>query len=626
MCGINGIYDFRKREPVDEELLLRMRDVQEHRGPDECGVHIDGALGFGHRRLSIIDLASGQQPLTNEDGTVWITFNGEIFNHAELRNELVQKGHSFRTHSDTEVIVHLYEQEGVDCARRLRGQFAFAIWDAPHQRLFMARDQLGILPLHYAVNGGRIIFASEIKALLEDTSVARDIDLQALADYMTYDYVPAPRTIFAAIQKLPAGHSLVCERGEVSTSRYWSIQYQEDTESSEEEFLERIEAKLAEAVKIRLMSEVPLGAYLSGGIDSSTIVALMSQVMDEPVKTFSIGFGEKDYDEVENARVVAKHFGTDHHELIVTSETKELLPRLVSQFDEPFADPSAIPTYYVSKMAREHVTVCLSGDGGDETFAGYTRYLNARKAHAGKAFAVPAPLRAAVFGSLDNVLPRGVPGKHRALRASARTPAELYGIVKGYMHPSRRDGLLSPDVLATLASQRPYEIIQRLYEEAGDVDYVSRLQYIDTHSYLPDNILVKTDRTSMMSSLENRVPLLDHELMELVATTPVTLRIRGNEQKYALRKILKKYVPDEVLARRKQGFGVPLKHWFEQDWKEHTREALLDIDSFVRRYFNVNELQHLVEKHEAKRQNYATVLYRLLILEEWSRSVTPVGV
>jgi asparagine synthase (glutamine-hydrolysing) len=603
---------------VDEDLLVRMRDVMPHRGPDESGVHVHGNVGLAHRRLSIIDLESGQQPLCNEDGTVWITFNGEIFNHDELRDELIAKGHRFKTRSDTEVIVHLYEEEGIDCPKRLRGQFAFGIWDGPRQRLMLARDRLGILPLSYVQEPHRLLFGSEIKVLLADPGVRRDIDLTALVEYMTYDYVPAPRSIFESVRKLPAGHVLVCEKGEVSVRRYWSLRYEEDSETSEEEFLEKVEAKLQEAIRIRLMSEVPLGAFLSGGIDSSLIVALMSEAMTEPVKTFSIGFGEEDFDELKYAKVVADRFGTEHHEFVVTSETKELLPRLVQQFDEPFADPSAIPTYYVCKMAREHVTVCLSGDGGDEAFAGYSRYRRARDLF-DKVFTIPTALRKSVFSSLGRWMPYGTPGKHAALLRSARTPAELYGIVKGYTHPVRRNPLLNADVRKSLRYERPYELIENLYEEAGNVDYVSRLQYVDIFSYLPDNILVKTDRTSMLNSLETRVPLLDYQLLELAATTPMSLRMRDGQQKYALKRILSKYLPQAFLDRKKTGFGVPLKYWFERDWKDHTADVLLDPQGFCGTYFDMKKVAALLENHTSKRQNFSKILYRLLVLEEWSR-------
>ena len=619
MCGINGVYHFNIDERVDETLLLNMRDTMSHRGPDEQGHYLKDRIGFGHQRLSIIDLTSGQQPLCNEDGTVWITYNGEIFNFESLRHRLLQKGHLFKTQCDTEVIVHLYEEYGPDCVKQLRGQFAFAIWDERQQRLMLARDRLGILPLSYAVDQGRLIFASEIKAILQDRHLSREIDLQALSDYLTYHYIPAPKTIFKQIRKLPPAHILLCDQDGISLQRYWTLQYQPDEKMSEIDFIEQIREKLCEAVQIRLMSDVPLGAFLSGGIDSSAVVAFMSQVMDQPVKTFSIGFGAQDYNELEYARLVAKQFGTDHHEFIVTSETKTLLPKLVRQFDEPFADPSAIPTYYVSKMAREHVTVCLSGDGGDETFAGYTRYV--RAIHANNQMGrVPPQLRSPIFGPISQAMPIGMRGKRFALRAGTKTPAELYGVVHGYMHPSERNAFLSTEVKMTLNGDRPYDRLQSLYAEAAPVDYLSRIQYIDFMSYLPDDILTKVDRTSMLNSLETRVPLLDYELLELVAKTPSHLRMSNFEQKYIFKQILKSYLPNEILYRRKQGFGLPLKHWFEHDWQDYTADILLDPQSYSRTYFALDRIQPLLKQHTANKQDFSLLLYKILVFEEWARA------
>lgn len=618
MCGINGIYHFNLDEPVDKATLLQMRDVIYHRGPDEAGCYINGRIGFGHRRLSIIDLRNGQQPLCNEDGTVWITYNGEVFNYEALRQDLLAKGHQFKTRCDTEVIIHLYEQYGVDCVKKLRGQFAFAIWDGRQQRLLLARDRLGILPLSYALDNGRLIFASEIKAILQDKRISREIDLAALSDYLTYHYIPAPKTIFQQIRKLPPGHMLVCEQGTISVQRYWTLKYQPDNEISEADYIEKIRQKLLESVKIRLMSDVPLGAFLSGGIDSSVVVAFMSQVMDQPVKTFSIGFGEQDFDELRYARRVAQHFSTDHHEFIVTSETKELLPQLVRQFDEPFADASAIPTYYVSKMARDHVTVCLSGDGGDETFAGYHHYKVAVRLH-NRLSPIPPFVRKPVFGAINHLIPDGVRGKRFALQASMASPAESYGVIHGYLHPSERDQFLSNEVKAALRHEHPYELLQHLYDESGPVDHLTRLQYVDFMSYLPDDILVKVDRTSMLNSLETRVPLLDYELLELVATTPAHLRMRGFEQKYILKQVVKDLLPAEILNRPKQGFGVPLKYWFESDWNDYAAKILLDPQAISRRLFNRKYVETLVNNHSSHLKNFSMSLYKLLIFEEWGR-------
>jgi asparagine synthase (glutamine-hydrolysing) len=616
MCGVNGIYHFNRDEPVDEATLLQMRDALYHRGPDEAGCYLNGNVGFGHRRLSIVDLAHGQQPLCNEDGTVWITYNGEIFNHNELRRLLIDKGHQFRTRCDTETIVHLYEEYGANGVQKLRGQFAFAIWDARKQRLLLARDQLGILPLSYALDNGRLIFASEIKAILRDRTISREIDLHALTDYLTYRYVPSPRTIFKQVRKLPPGHILICEQGAVSVRRYWTLNYQPDNQAKEAEYIEKIRDKLQEAVKIRLMSEVPLGAFLSGGIDSSVVVAFMSRVVDRP-KTFSIGFGEQDFDELRYARLVAEHFGTEHYEFRVTSKAKELLPRLVKQFDEPFADPSAIPTYYVAKMARQHVTVCLTGDGGDETFAGYKRYEMVLRSH--RLRVIPGAVRRPIFHTLSRLIPSGARGKLFAQQVSMASPVDAYALAQGYLHPSSRDPLLSEEVKATLNGERPYELLHELYDEAGPVDYLARIQYIDFMSYLPGQILVKVDRTGMLNSLETRPPLLDHELLELMATTPPNFRIRGSQLKYILKQVARDFLPAEILNRPKQGFGVPLKYWFEEDWKTYTAELLLDPQAISRRFLDQKRVRAMLDEHSSSRKDFSLLLYRLLIFEEWSR-------
>lgn len=618
MCGINGIYHFDANQPIDEAALLKARDVMSHRGPDEIGHYVNGHVGFGHRRLSIIDLTSGQQPMCNEDGSVWITYNGELFNYEELGDALRKQGHQFKTRCDTEVIIHLYEEYGVDCVKMLRGQFAFGIWDAHNERLLLARDQLGILPINYIVQNDRLIFASEIKSILEYAGISREIDLQALGDYLTYQYIPAPRTIFKQVRKLPAGHLLVCERGHVSVQRYWQLRYQPDPHADEAEYVERIRAKLEESVRIRLMSDVPLGAYLSGGLDSSTVVAFMSRVMSQPVKTFSIGFGENDYDERSYARRVAQHLGTDHHEFVVDSKANDLLPRLVRQFDEPFADPSAIPTYFVASMARRHVTVCLSGDGGDETFAGYTRYKSALRSS--RLDAIPAAMRRPIFRAISDLIPVGVRGKRFALHASMTAPVERYGVIQGYLLPFERNRILSREVRAELNGDLPYQRLQQLYDEADPADYLTRLQYIDFMCYLPDDILVKVDRASMLNSLETRVPLLDHELLELMATTPADFRIRGTAQKYILKQAVKDMLPDEIINRPKQGFSIPLRHWFEGDWRAYAADLLLDPQAISREHFDQRQIRNIVESHSSDRHDFSGLLYTLVIFEEWCRS------
>ena len=516
MCGIVGVLDLKKTP--DRRLIERMTTIMHHRGPDGAGYHIEGPVALGHRRLSIIDLSGGAQPLCNEDGTVWITFNGEIYNFLELRDELIDKGHRFKTRSDTETIVHAWEEWGGDCPKKLRGMFAFAVWDARKGQLFLARDRLGKKPLYYTTDGSRFVFASEIKALAQDPDVKRELDPAALADYLNYHYIPFPGTIFKGIHKLEPGHCLLAQGGgssvgtsgssrpaetvQISIRPYWTLFYDPDHSLSEEDWVEALRDKLQEAVRIRLISEVPLGAFLSGGIDSSAVVALMSRVQSEPVKTFSIGFREDDFSELKYARQVADLFGTDHHEFVVEPDAMEVLPQLAWEFDEPFADSSAIPTYYVSKMAREYVTVILSGDGGDETFAGYRRYRWARDM--GRYDWLPEWLRRSLFGLPASLMPEGVKGKG-TLQHFSRGPFERYAGLNTFGQNGYLGQLLSPDVLYELSNGKglpDYSAMRNFYDECPDQDYLTRIQYVDTKTYLAEDILTKVDRASMLCSLE----------------------------------------------------------------------------------------------------------------------------
>ncbi len=611
MCGIAGVLHLDLDRPSDPDLLSRMTGVLAHRGPDDEGFYRNGPVGLGHRRLSIIDLSGGAQPMANEDETVWIVFNGEIFNFPDLRRDLEAKGHKFKTGSDTECIVHLYEEHGTGCAERLVGQFAFAIWDERKRRLLLARDHVGIKPLFYCLDDQRILFASEMKAILEDESIGRELDPGAFFDYLAYKYVPAPRTIFRGINKLPAGHWLLIEEGRVRIERFWEMPLGGPPPASEEECARELEELLRSSVKGQLMSDVPLGAFLSGGIDSSIVVGLMAGLMDRPVKTFTIGFREEDFSEVEYARRLAEMHHTEHHELIVEPESVDLLPRLVRQLDEPFADPSAIPTYYLSRMAREHVTVCLSGDGGDEGFAGYSRYQWALKYS--KMDSLPRIFRAALFGSLSKVLP---PGRYRtAARRIGLDPASRYANLTGYLDGPSLHRLLSPD-LEVLARKRPdFALIRELNDRASRADHLTRLQYIDIQTYLPDDILVKTDRMSMLNSLEVRVPLLDHRVLEYAARIPPEWRLR----KRILKKAAEHLVPPEILHRRKMGFGVPLRHWFRDDWRGYARDLLLGRTARERGLLDAGGVGLLLDAQLAERGGAATSLYALVVFEEWCR-------
>ena len=610
MCGIAGILNFDPGRSADPNLLSRMTRALTHRGPDAEGFYTDGPVGLGHRRLSIIDLAGGAQPMSNEDGTVWISFNGEIFNFKELRRLLEAAGHRFRTDSDTECLIHLSEEHGTGCAERLVGQFALAIWDGRQRRLFLARDQVGIKPLFYHLDGSRLLFASEMKALLQEPAIDREIDQDALVEYLSYCYIPAPRTIFRSIRKLPAGHWFLWENGSFRTERFWEMPHCGEPPASEEECAERLGELLRESVKGQLMSDVPLGAFLSGGVDSSIIVGLMSELTDRPVKTFTIGFREEDFSELPFARQVADKYQTEHQELIVEPESVDLLPKLVREFDEPFADPASIPTYYVCRLAREHVTVCLSGDGGDEAFAGYLRYQWALKY--AKLDGLPTALRKLFFGQMARLLS----GRFRkGAERLALDPATRYGDFMGYLRGPALHGLLSPDVERVARARPDLARILELDARVSRADYLTRLQYIDIQTYLPDNILVKTDRMSMLNSLEVRVPFLDHRLLEYAATIPPAWRLGKGILKRAMAPLL----PTEVLERRKMGFGVPLKHWFRGDWREYTRDLLLGKRARERGLLDARKVQQMADDYLDERGVKTSIMYTLVVLEEWCR-------
>jgi asparagine synthase (glutamine-hydrolysing) len=657
MCGIAGILDI--NSTPEKGLMERMCRIMTHRGPDGEGYHISGPVALGHRRLSIIDLEGGKQPLCNEDGTVWITFNGEIYNFQELRDDLVARGHRFATRSDTEAIVHAYEQYGERCVERLRGMFAFAVWDSKMGKLFIARDRLGKKPVYYCHNAGRFLFASEIKAILQDDGVKRELDPKALVDYLTYHYIPFPETIFKGIKKLEPGHFMVVriahdvrnvrnvqeaqdvqiehaersnkvtseviehpERLELSIDQYWDIRYEPDDCLSESDWIDALREKLREAVKIRLISEVPLGAFLSGGIDSSTVVALMSQVQSAPVKTFSIGFREKDFSELEYARQVAEKFGTEHHEFVVEPDAIEVLPRLAWEFDEPFADSSAIPTYYVSKAAREQVTVILSGDGGDETFAGYRRYGWAQDMS--KCDAIPAPLKKAFFGLPASLLPDGIKGKG-ALKHLSKGAFERYAGLNTFGEPPYLEKVLSKDTLSAVrrvySGRLPdYSAMERYYKSCSASDYLTRIQYVDTKVYLSEDILTKVDRASMFCSLETRAPLLDHEVIELAARMPSSFKLKSGETKYILKKAMEGILPDDILYRRKMGFGVPLVHWFKKDLTEYARDLLLSKQARERGLFNAKHVETVLDTHQKKGRDLSARIWALLFFEQWAKN------
>jgi asparagine synthase (glutamine-hydrolysing) len=619
MCGIAGL--LRQDDgPVTEDRLRRMAEVLAHRGPDGEGFFIDGPVGLGHRRLSIIDLDTGAQPMGSVDGSCWITYNGEVYNYLELREELVALGHRFRTTSDTEVVLVAYQAWGPECLSRLRGMFAFAIWDSRQRRLFMARDRLGIKPLVYAWDGQCLRFASELKGLLADPEVPRDLDRDALAEYFTYLCIPSPRTIFHGIKKVPPASYLLCsaDGGAPRIVRYWDIRLTADPGPGEAEWVESLRHVLDDSVKRHLISDVPVGAFLSGGLDSSTVVACMARVSSGRVKTFSIGFDESDYDELAYARRVAVRYGTEHFEMVVKPDVMDVLPRLAWQFDEPFADASAVPTYCVAKLTRDHVTVALSGDGGDESFAGYRRYADALRLHH-RMDATPLAALKPALRWLGATRARGAFAKEFLEMLGSR-PLERYHRMMAAQRPDTLAVLLSPEAAPSQEARTDYSAFSTLAAGAGTQDYLSTLQYLDVHHYLPEDILTKVDRASMLTSLEARVPLLDHVLMEHVAAMPPGLKLRDGTAKYILKQAMREHLPGEILTRRKMGFGVPLATWFRKDLREFTRDVLSDPRTRQRGIVRAGAAQALFESHLGGRRDHSGALWSLVCFELWCRT------
>jgi asparagine synthase (glutamine-hydrolysing) len=618
MCGICGIFEFDEQREIPSELVHRMTQTIVHRGPDDEGIFVGRGIGLGFRRLSIIDVAGGHQPLSNEDGRVWVMLNGEIYNYLELHDDLIKRGHRFSTHSDTETIVHLYEEYGEECFARLRGMFAIALWDSREHKLLLARDRVGKKPLYYAADAKRILFGSELKCLLAADSLPRDIDTQALSDYFSLGYVPAPKTIYRAAKKLLPGHYLVASAKGVRIERYWDISFNHVENRSEEEWCEILRHQLCEVTRMRLMSEVPLGAFLSGGVDSSAVVAMMAKIMRRPVTTCSIGFEEQEYDESAFARKVSEQFNTDHHEQIVRPNALDVLNKLVWHYDEPFADSSAIPTYYVSQVARRYVTVALGGDGGDENFAGYRRYYFDHMENQMRGF-IPAPIRSAVFGPLGRLYPalawapRFLRGK-ATFQSLARSPLEGYFNSISIFRPGEKANLFTKDFRQSLNGYDAIDVLQQYYDRADTPDLLSRIQYVDMKTYLTDDILAKVDRASMAVSLEVRAPLLDHKLMETVATIPSSLKLSGREGKYIFKKAMAPILKSEILDRRKQGFAVPLDRWFRQDLKDLTYAALFSTDDgILDRAF----LKKIWDQHQKGTYDRSAHLWSVLMFRKW---------
>lgn len=623
MCGIAGIYNYATEEPVDAATLRRMTGVLTHRGPDDEGFYVEGPIGLGHRRLSIIDIAGGRQPIFNEDGTVAIVFNGEIYNYLELRQIVEERGHRLKTKSDTEVIVHLYEDFGEACVTMLRGMFAFALWDARACKLALFRDRVGKKPLYYADCGGSIIFGSELKAVIENTSVPRVVDAQAVADYFSFQYIPAPKTIFRSVRKLRAGHYVVVTPQSITDREYWDIDFSDPETRSENDWRRALIEAFHEAVDLRLVGEAPIGAFLSSGVDSSAVVAMMSRVTNGPVITASVGFKEEKRSEVEDARAFAEQIEAEHHQQIVDTDPIGVIEKLAWHYDEPFADSSAIPAYYVSQVARQFVTVALSGDGGDENFIGYRRYVFDAFENRVRDYA-PRALRQPLFGALSVVypkadwMPRFLRAKATLKNLSLDPAAAYYNSVYGAM-ANERDRMLGGDVWAGLNGYDPFEVFLEHYKRPRIADPVARAQYVDIKTYLSDDILTKVDRASMAVSLEVRCPLLDHRLMTLAARIPSSLKLRGREGKYIFKRAMKALLPREILSRPKQGFVAPLAGWLRRDLREFADSVLFDEaanDGWLARA----AVEKLWKDHQSGRRDYSRPLWAALMFRLWQRN------
>ena len=620
MCGIVGFVR-NDGKAVDEPLLKRMCDAIRHRGPDDDGFYINGSVGLAMRRLAIIDLKSGQQPIHNQDRSSWIVFNGEIYNYLELREKLEKLGHKFYTNSDTEAIVHAYDQYGVDCPKHLRGMFAFAIWNERTQELFLARDRVGKKPVLYAHVSGQLIFSSEFTALLLHPDVSREIQPEALDYYLSFMCIPAPLTAYRAIRKLEPGHWLRWRKGEIETQRYWQPDFTKKLDISEEEAGERTVEILRDAVKVRLMSEVPLGAFLSGGIDSSAVVALMSQESGERVKTFSIGFDEQDFSELHHARRIAEHIGADHHEFIVRPDAVEVLPLLVEHYGEPYADSSAVPTYYVAKETRKHVTVALNGDGGDESFAGYDRYIAMGLTE--KYRRVPSLLRESLIKETVNLIPTSpikrsrVNSAKRMLAAVSRPKVDRYTHWVSVFNKEMKEPLYSDMFRQQTAGADASALLATWFKRANGIGILDAMLLTDQMTYLPNDLLVKVDIATMAVSLEARSPFLDHEVIEFAASLPQKFKLRGLTSKYLLKKVLRKLLPSENLNRRKMGFGVPIGHWFRGKMQPFLREVVLSDKALRRGLFKPDAVKQIVELHARGERDFSHQLWTLLMLELW---------
>ena len=625
MCGIAGQVS---EGAVGRELVERISARQEHRGPDSSGIHSGDGIALGIQRLRVIDLETGDQPIYNEDRSVVVVLNGEIYNYRELREELRRRGHTFSTEGDTEVIVHLYEELGDGCVERLAGMFGFALWDEKRGRLLIARDRVGKKPLHYHHGAdGTLTFASELQALAADPALPRDLDLASLDTYLAYGYIQAPHTIYSGIQKLPPAHTLVWEGGAVTLNRYWELDYGSKLAGDLPDLEGELRSLVAAAVRRRMISDVPLGAFLSGGIDSSVVVSEMAFHSPDPIKTFSIGFGHEAYNELPQARLVAERFGTEHTEFVVEPDAIDLLPKLVRHYGEPYADSSAIPSFYLAELTREHVTVALNGDGGDESFAGYLR--TAADARTMWLDRIPAGLRVAVAAASGRALSAAdrrssVDYVRRFAAAMPLAAPERYAEHVGIFDAAGRGRLLSGEAAAAVDPARTAAVIGDPWRAGDGLDPVDRLLGVDVAGYLPGDLLTKVDIATMAHSLEARSPLLDHELMEFAAKLPARCKLRGRQKKWLLRRAYRWNVPEEILSGPKKGFGVPLGEWFRGELAAEVRDVLLD-PAVGGGLLNAGEVRSIVEAHQSGAADNSARIWSLLFLERWRTEVPGAG-
>jgi len=628
MCGICGIAGFE-----DKRLLKDMCNIIQHRGPNDSGIFLDKNIGLGNRRLSIIDIAGGHQPIHNENNSIWITYNGEIYNFLKLRQVLENKGHKFYTSSDTEVIVHLYEEFGKKFVNKLRGMFAIAIWDSKKQQLLLVRDRLGKKPLYYTSFDGKFLFASEIKSILQFEELPRELDYKALDYFITFRYVPGPHTMFKGIKKLQPGHILVYHKGEVKIEKYWDMKFKDSDKKPEEYYVKHLFELLKEAVKVRLISEVPLGTYLSGGPDSSSVVAIMSELMEEPVKTFTVGFGDKRFDELKYAKIVADKFGTDHHEFIVDPKRVELLPKVIWYFDEPIADPAAIPTYLISELAKKYATVILTGEGGDEMFAGYEQYkiilktrqynwLLTRKTMSEiiSRFIKIVPKRL-----LNSIFPYTSALGDKGLERAARYVRSFGNIAKAYLEiVSIFDQIEKTKLYSDSFNEqgKNFDVtkdISIFFQNTTKENLLNSLLLLETKIQLPDNLLMKVDKMTMAYSIEARTPLLDEVIVEFSSTIPPALKVKGMSGKYILRKTMAKIIPRTIIERKKQRFFVPIDLWFEEDFGDLVKQIFSEKNVKKRGYFKYSHISHIIENFQKSKLFYSRQLWNLLTFELWHR-------